>query len=158
MRAAFRYPGEKGSLDHKNLRLKMHVPDDAALVTDSMVVNMVYGQAPAISYPDMYTIQLDFGDAAAKQGRIEGTATYQVRIRNQPTWPSTRASAWVEIEKEHGRYREELGRATIKMPYISIKAPGHTVMRDMTVMGRAPAGAAVSVYDNGFYLTDRISH
>lgn len=151
MRAGFSYQSGKVPGNPLDLKLFMTIPDDAALVADSTVVTMVYGQAPAISYPGNGQIQLDFGNAAAQPGGIQGIATYRVRISEHPTWPSTGARAWVQYSGIGYQY-EELGTTTIKVPYVTITAPGNTVSRDVVVFGRAPAGVAVSVYDNGIYL------
>ncbi len=151
MRAGFSYQSGKAAGNPLDLKLLMTIPDDAALVADSTVVTMVYGQSPTISYPGNDRIQLDFGNAAAQPGGIQGIATYRVPISDHPTWPSTGARAWMQYSGIGYRY-EELGTATIKVPYVTITAPGNTVTRDVVVFGRAPAGVAVSVYDNGFYL------
>lgn len=151
MRAGFSYQSGKTAGNPFDLKLFMTIPDDAALVADSTVVTMVYGPAPTISYPGNEYIQLDFGNAAAQPGGIQGIATYRVRISDHPTWPSTGARAWVQYSGIGYQY-EELGTTTIKVPYVTITAPGNTVSRDVVVFGRAPAGVAVSVYDNGFYL------
>lgn len=152
LRAGFRYAATQTYSDPRNLKLIMTVPDEASLVADSTVIKMVYGSSPAILDAGADRIELDFGNAATQPGGIEGVATYQVRLGDQPAWPSTGARAWVQYLGSGGSWYEEIGAATIKVPYITITAPGSTVTRDILVSGRAPAGVAVSVYDNGFYL------
>lgn len=45
----------------------------------------------------------------------------------------------------------------IKVPYVSLTAPGHTTSAAITVTGRAPAGTTVRVSDGGYPLGEAVA-
>lgn len=159
LRAAYSYKGSEWSSGINDVMLYLDIPRGTSLVENSIVTRVVYGPGEPNITVSGNRIIIELTDRTHQQD-LEGVVTYQVKLTNDPDWPTISGRAMIGYLNPSYNLpsgivpttTEVLGQVSVDVPYASINGPKRTGEEDITVSGRAPAGSSVKVYDGQFYL------
>lgn len=144
LRATYLYNGDTIYSEARDGILSLQLPRETEYVPGTLIVN------GAASEPQIagQTLEIPIGSL---KWRESGAVQLQLRLKEQParsqvTVPGT-------IRYTDGAPREEtFGAAVIGIVPVTIRAPETVAVPSFKVSGYAPAGAQVTVYDNGVVL------
>ena len=116
--------------------LTMQVPPGATFLPGSLTLNSRSVQPdPIIGSDGRFTVQIPAGE------QVSGFAAFRVKLNNDIAANRIFTSAYANADY--------LGTAEIQIQTLSLEVPEYTARRDMTLRGKAPVGAEVTVYDRG---------
>ena len=121
------------------MTLYLGIPAGTTLVDKSVVI-IPDGELPLPTCSvntDENRLEIHIGDMVKNQGRAIGTVTYQVKIDDVLTWPTSAVKAWVEFRAGSKTLSETLGLIMLELPYVSISAPKETIFEEIIVNGHA---------------------
>lgn len=154
LRGSYRYERDPSKPDPEDVTLYLGIPAGTTLVDKSVVI-IPDGELPLPTCSvntDENRLEIHIGDMVKNQGRAIGTVTYQVKIDDVLTWPTSAVKAWVEFRAGSKTLSETLGLIMLELPYVSISAPKETIFEEIIVNGHAPAGSNVDIFDGNIYL------
>ena len=115
-----------------NPKLRLGIPNGTTLIEESIVIETENDYQPDVVISSLsaeyFEINLADFSGGGNLCSNSGTITYQVRVKRQPEWPLTVASASMSYESRNisglfSTVNEMLGEVHIEIPYISISAP-----------------------------------
>ncbi len=139
----------------RNDRFYMTIPEDTEYVEDSLVIKLVEGSRGVIPYvgKEEGFIELTGRSVIGSPlPKIEGSATYQVRISDEPKTSNIVARFWAEFRSGDEDFKETIGEVSVKAPYLSLYVDSTINDRQVPISGQAPANATVKIYDSSYYL------
>lgn len=123
----------------------LNVPADAELIPGTVIVN---GAAVEPELQDgRYTVPL-----GAIGGGKGGSLQYKLRIAANPETEIMAFEPAIRYKLDGVAREETIGRAEADLTPVTMKAPGRTGQRDLTVTGTAPPGSRVALYEGGIVL------
>ncbi|MGI6685559.1 MAG: S-layer homology domain-containing protein [Bacillota bacterium] len=141
-----------------NDKFYMTIPEGTEYIEDSLTIKLAEGSRNVIEYvgTDEGFIELVVRPNNTLH-KIEGSATYQVRILDDPERSNVAARFWAEFRSEGENYSETIGEVNIKVPYLSLYVDSTINDRQVPISGQAPANATIKIYDSSYYLGQVVS-
>lgn len=137
----------------RNDRFYMTIPEDTEYVEDSLVIKLADGSRNVIEYVGTEEGFIELVVRAnSTLPKIEGSATYQVRILDEPKTSNITARFWAEFWSGSDAFKEIIGDVNIKVPYLSLYVDSTINDRQVPISGQAPTNGTVKIYDSSYYL------
>jgi len=144
LRAFYLDGGSSGQAEVRDAILSLQLPKETEYVPGTLVVNGTAAQPSAVGQ----TLEIPIGSVKRAE---TGAVQLQLKLREQPSLSQVAIAGKIRYSDSVPR-EEAIGTTVIDIVPVTIRAPETVAAPHFKVSGYAPAGAQVTVYDNGVVM------